>query len=259
LKLGIIGLPNSGKTTIFNALTGQNIEATADRVASLSISSSPTLTITSAGFIERNCSDPIAACSSMCADITGFSRGISAEKGKTALANLVWDADAVIHVVRAFADESVMHPDGPVDPAADVAALELELVFNDLELAETRLERIASSMKKGVGKELELEQAVLQKCCGELEQERPLCNLDLAGDEHAAIGSLQFLSMKPALVIVNVGEDEIDSEATRSAVAGSRWSWRGWSLKRPPSFSRTLASPSRRATMYYIKPTSCSD
>lgn len=222
MKLGIIGLPNSGKTTIFNALTGQDIETTAyteqlSDEAHVGMVSIPDARVDK--LMEIYQPKKTTHADVLCADITGFARGISAEKGKTALANLVWDADAVIHVVRAFADESVMHPDGPVNPAGDVAALELELVFNDLELAETRLERIASSMKKGVGKELELEQDVLQRCCTELEEEKPLCNLELAGEERAAIGSLQFLSMKPALVVVNIGEDEIDSDATRAAVA----------------------------------------
>jgi hypothetical protein len=222
LKLGIIGLPNSGKTTIFNALTGQNIETTAypeplSEEAHVGMVSIPDARVDKLTEIYQPKKTTHADV--LCADITGFARGISADKGKVALANLVWDADAIIHVVRAFADESVMHPDGEVDPVADAAALELEMVFNDLELAETRLERIASSMKKGVGKELELEQAVLEKCCAELEEERPLCNLELAGEDRAAIGSLQFLSLKPSLVVINVGEDEIGSEATRKVVS----------------------------------------
>lgn len=222
MKLGIIGLPNSGKTTLFNALTGQQIEAAAypeplsaeAHVGMVSIPDERVDRLTDIYKPKKTTRADV-----MCADITGFARGVSADKGKAALANLVWDADAVIHVVRAFSDDAVTHPDGPVDPAADVAALELELVFNDLELAETRLERIENSMKKGVGKELELEKAVLEKCRAQLEEEKPLRGLDLTEGERAAIGSLQFLSVKPELVVVNVGEEEIGSEATRAAVA----------------------------------------
>lgn len=222
MKLGIIGLPNSGKTTLFNALTGQQIETTAypeplNSEAHVGMVAIPDERVDRLTEIYRPKKTVYADV--LCADITGFARGISAEKGKTALANLVWDADAVIHVVRAFGDEAVTHPDGKVDPVADVSALELELVFNDLELAETRLERIANSMKKGVGKELELEQAVLEKCLAQLEEERLLRGLELSDAERAAIGSLQFLSVKPELVVVNVGEDELGSDATRAAVA----------------------------------------
>lgn len=221
MKLGIIGLPNSGKTTLFNALTGQDIETTAypeplseePHVGMVSIPDERVDRLAETYKPKKTTHADV-----LCADITGFTRGISADKGKTALANQVWDADAVIHVVRAFADESVMHPDGDVDPAGDVAALELELVFNDLELAETRLERIENSMKKGVGKELELEKEVLKKCRAQLEEEKPLRGLELTYAERAAIGSLQFLSVKPELVVINVGEDEIASDATKAIV-----------------------------------------
>jgi len=222
VKLGIIGLPNSGKTTLFNALTGQGIETTAypeplSGEAHVGMVSIPDERVDRLSGIYQPKKTTHADV--MCADITGFARGISAEKGKSTLAALVWDADAVIHVVRAFADDSVMHPGGALDPAGDVAALELELVFNDLELTETRLERIENSMKKGVGRELELEKAVLEKCRAQLEEEKPLRNLGLSEEERAAIGSLQFLSVKPELVVVNVGEDELDSDETRATVA----------------------------------------
>ena len=222
MKLGIIGLPNSGKTTLFDALTGQQIETTAypeplSEEAHVGMVDIPDQRVDRLSEMYRPKKTTHADV--LCADITGFARGISAEKGKTALANLVWDADAVIHVVRAFADDAVIHPNGKVDPAGDVAALELELVFNDLELAETRLERIEKAVKKGVGGELELEKMVLEKCRARLEEEKPLRGLELTEEEHAAIGSLQFLSVKPELVVLNVGEEEIDSEATRATVA----------------------------------------
>lgn len=222
MKLGIIGLPNCGKTTIFNALTRQDTEATPypnplgtehhigivhvpdERIEQLSKIYKPRKTILA---------------DVTCVDITGFARGISSHKQKSVVFNEVWDMNALIHVVRAFEDPAVVHPDGEVDPARDAAALELELIFNDLELVETRLERIANQIKKGAGETLEAEKEVLKKCRAQLEEEKPLRNLPLSNQEHALIGSLQFASVKPELVVLNVGEDDIGSPKTTNAEA----------------------------------------
>jgi len=222
MKLGIIGLPNCGKTTIFNTLTRQDIEATPypnplgtehhigivhvpdERIEQLSQIYQPRKTILA---------------DVTCVDITGFARGISSHKQKSVVFKEVWDTSALIHVVRAFEDPAVVHPDGEVDPARDAAALELELIFNDLELVETRLERIANQIKKAAGETLEAEKEVLKKCRAQLEEEKPLRNLPLSSQEHALIGSLQFASVKPELVVLNVSEDDIGSPKTAKAEA----------------------------------------
>jgi len=222
MKLGIIGLPNAGKTTIFNALTGQTLEAapypnpigTETHVGTMKV---PDERIDRLAEIFRPKKTTYADV--QCVDITGLAVGISGNKQKTAVFNELWDCDALIHVVRAFEDPSVVHPDGDVDPARDAAALELELVFHDLELVETRLERIANSIKKGIGEGLEAERDVLEKCLAILEEEKPLRNLALGDKEREAIGSLMFASLRPELVVLNVGEDEIASEQTAAQVA----------------------------------------
>ncbi len=230
MKLGIIGLPNCGKTTIFNALTGQSAPAapfpnplgTERHVGVIRV---PDARLDRLAEMYKPRKTTWAEVT--CVDITGFSRGISASKQKAAVFNDVRDMDAVIHVVRAFADPAIAHPDGAVDPAADAAALELELVFSDLELVETRLERIAASIKKGVGGDLEAEKATLEKCRGQLEEEKPLRNLGLSEGERAATSSLQFTSAKPELIVLNVGEDDIASPATAAALANLEDFYRG--------------------------------
>ncbi|MEW6018381.1 MAG: redox-regulated ATPase YchF [Pseudomonadota bacterium] len=225
MKLGIIGLPNSGKTALYNALTAQDAETTTypnpasdePRVGTVKVPDER-IDRLSAIFKPRK----TVYADVTCLDITGFAAGISASRQKTSLFNQLWEADAVIHVVRAFEDESVSHPEETIDPLRDAQALELELVFHDLELAETRLERIALSMKKGVGEEFKAEQAALEKCRAQLEEEKPLRNLNLSDAERVAIGSLMFASIKPELVVLNIGEGEIKSPKTRSQVDALR-------------------------------------
>ncbi len=222
MKLGIIGLPNAGKTTLFNALTGRSAPAapfpnplgTEHHVGVVHVPDRRLEQLTEMYSPRKTTPADVT-----CVDITGFSRGISASKQKAAVFNEIRDADAIIHTVRAFADPAVVHADGAVDPAADAAALELELIFSDLELVETRLGRIESSIKKGVGDDLAGERAVLRKFLAQLEEEKPLRNLELSGGEAALTGSLQFISQKPELVVLNVGEDDIGGEAAAVAAA----------------------------------------
>jgi len=222
MKLGIIGLPNSGKTTVFNALTGQTVETGAwatpiGEDAHVGIVKVPDSRIDRLSEIYKPKKTTYADVT--CVDITGFAAGISASKQKAKVFDQAWDVDAFIHVVRGFEDPSVVHADGVLDPARDAAALDLELVFHDLELTETRLERIATSIKKGIGKGLEPERDILERFRRQLEEEKPLRNLEISDKEHAVIGSLQFVSLKPELVVLNVGEDEISSEATGAQLA----------------------------------------
>lgn len=222
MKLGIIGLPNSGKTTVFNALTAQAIEAVAyptpiGEDAHVGIVKVPDARIDRLSEIYKPKKTTFADVT--CVDITGFATGISASKQKAKVFDQVWDVDAIIHVVRAYEDQAVVHPDGDIDPVRDAAALDLELVFHDLELVETRLERIANSMKKGIGAGLEPERDILERFRAQLEEEKPLRNLTLSDEEHAVIGSLQFVSLKPELVVLNVGEDDIGNETTAGTLA----------------------------------------
>ena len=119
------------------------------------------------------------------------------------------NADALVHVVRAFRDDAVPHPSGSVNPARDAQAMEDELLLADLGVAERRLERIEKDLKKARTADLERERDLVGRCKDALEQGTPLRALQLAGDDLKRLRGFQFLSAKPLLVVINLDEADI--------------------------------------------------
>src|SRR5499427_2721490 len=126
------------------------------------------------------------------------------------------NADALVHVLRAFEDPAVPHPSGSIDPARDAQAMEDELILADLGLAERRLERLEKDLKKGKSADLEREREVLSLCRGALEDGRPLRSLDLQGDDLKRLRGFQFLSAKPLLVVINLDEARLSAGGAAS-------------------------------------------
>jgi hypothetical protein len=126
------------------------------------------------------------------------------------------NADALVHVVRAFQDPSVPHPASTVDPARDAQAMEDELILADLGLVERRLERLEKDLKKNRSADLERERDVILLCKGALEDGRPLRALDLKGDDLKRLRGFQFLSAKPLLVVVNLDEADLSQGLDRA-------------------------------------------
>lgn len=119
------------------------------------------------------------------------------------------NADALLHVVRAFRDPSVASPHDTINPARDVQAMEHELILADLGIAERRLERLAKDLKKGKNVELERERDVLTVCRTTLEEGKPLRTLNLGSDDLKRLRGFQFLSAKPLLVVINLDEADL--------------------------------------------------
>ena len=119
------------------------------------------------------------------------------------------NADALVHVVRAFQDPAVPHPSGSIDPARDAQAMEDELILADLGVVERRLERLDKDLKKSRSPDLERERDVILLCKAALEEGRPLRALDLQGDDLKRLRGFQFLSAKPLLIVVNVDESHL--------------------------------------------------
>ena len=126
------------------------------------------------------------------------------------------NADALVHVVRAFRSPAVAHPSGSIDPARDCQSMEDELILADLGVAERRLERVDKDLKKARSPELERERDLLQRCRQALEEGTPLRALQLAGDDLKRLRGFQLLSAKPLLVVINL--DEADVAAVGASV-----------------------------------------
>ncbi len=211
MKLAIIGLSNSGKTTVFNALTGQNLETTIYPTVSgepnLGVVKVPDSRVeTLAGIYKPR---KITHATVEYIDYLGLTKGDAEQNRK--VFDLIKDADAIVHVVRAFEDASVSHPLNEVNPVRDVETVELELIFGDLEFVEKRLARMEEGSRRGK-KPDEKERKLLLKCREALEKEVPLRNISFDEDEERAMKPLQFVSTKPEVVVVNVGEHDLGTD-----------------------------------------------
>jgi GTP-binding protein YchF len=129
------------------------------------------------------------------------------------------NADALVHVVRAFRDPAVPHPSGSVAPARDAQAMEDELILADLGVVERRLERMEKDLKKNKSAELDKEKELLLKCQAALENGQPLRALGLAGEDLRRLRGFQLLSAKPLLVVINLDEADADAAASVDTAA----------------------------------------
>ena len=218
MQIGIIGLPNSTKTTIFNALTRSQVETATYSTGQVETHTAtvrvpdPRLDHLSAMFKPRQ----TTYAQIQYHDIAGLRLGIGQEGGPSGpLLNAISQNDAFLHVVRAFEDENVPHPDGPVDPAKDLAAMDFELLFSDLLIVDRSMERLSQRMsKKRAYPERPADKALLAlllRLKEGLEQGAPIRDLPLTREEIGTVRGYQFLTGKPVLVVLNVGDQGSDN------------------------------------------------
>ncbi len=216
MKIGIIGLPKSGKTTIFNSLTRQNAAvssfATGKTGPNIGIAKvpDPRVGVLSDMFKPKKTTHSTGEYIDMVGFSVGLSKDADAQKGLAPIK----DVEAMIHVVRCFEDESVPHSLGNVDPLRDIQTLELELILYDHSLIEKRLEKLDAQTKKGQ-KIPEDEKALLLRCMESLEKETPLRALNFSEEEDKIMRAYQFLSIRPELIILNIGEEDLVSDRVK--------------------------------------------
>jgi len=230
VDIGIIGLPTSGKTTIFNGLTKGKANTGSYAPKGLAphtgIASVPEPRLEMLASILHP--KRVVSAEAKYIDIGASVKDLVKEKGIGGqLLNQLSNVDALINVVRAFTDESIPHIEGSLDVERDIAAMDLELAFSDLAITERRLERIETSLKGAKQPErqhLLHEQEILTRIKADLEKDIPARELNLTAEEAKTIANYQFLTAKPLLIVVNIGEDQLPQATSLETELNSHYS-----------------------------------
>ncbi|HEU4561301.1 MAG TPA: redox-regulated ATPase YchF, partial [Longimicrobium sp.] len=211
LKLGIVGLPNVGKSTLFNALTAAGADAAnypfctvEPNVGMVEVPDARVDRLAEVVKPQR-----VQRATVQFVDIAGLVKGASEGEGlgNQFLTN-IRETDAVVHVVRCFDDPDVVHVMGSVDPVRDREVINLELVLSDLAVAEKRLERVRKSAKGG-DKDAQAEVALLERLVAALGEGQAARTVDLNDEERKLMKSFNLLTSKPVLYLANVAEDDL--------------------------------------------------
>lgn len=204
MQTGIIGLPQVGKTTLFRILTKANLDPKAGASAThVGVAKVPEPRLLELAKLYNP--KKITYATVQYVDLGGMQK----ERVRDSLASLR-EVDAIMHVIRVFDDPSVPHAEGSINPLRDATNLELELILSDHDQITRRLERLEKDLKKKSEPALLAEKNVLDKCKAHLESEKPLRELELTAEERKPIGGFLFLSARPVLFVLNLGDEEAD-------------------------------------------------
>jgi ribosome-binding ATPase len=204
MKTAIIGLPMTGKTSLFTILTGVHQETRIGSTAARTgVARVPDARLDALAELFQPAKTTHATVEYV--DMPSISKESLRDPSYLASLRVV---DAFAHVLRLFADETVPHEKGSVDPRRDLEDVETELILSDLVVVEKRLERLDKDRKKIKNPELDREFELLEKCKAALEDNRPLRELAIDADDEKRIRGFQFLSRKPMLYVLNLGEDD---------------------------------------------------
>ncbi|MCB9803156.1 redox-regulated ATPase YchF [Candidatus Nomurabacteria bacterium] len=214
-SLGIVGLPNVGKSTLFQALTKNKVEAANYPFCTID----PNVGVVAVPdqrlekLAQLSSSAKIVPTTIEFVDIAGLVRGASTGEGLgNKFLSHIREVDAIVQVVRHFENKDVIHVNGKIDPEDDKQVINLELILADLETTTKHLEKVTSKMKGSYPKELDQEKAVSEKAKKILEEEKLLSTFDWSEEERKQLKQLNLLSIKPIIYLYNIAENDLDKD-----------------------------------------------